>query len=298
MINSHNYGAHENLRELKNEFNCNYKKYLEMSLLQSLVENALQEGSTIDAKLDEKIKDKYLKSSLIAGYSSTGPNSAPKDGLMGQFSINDFRAPPLDLEAKSYLVEKIKELLENRLAKISSFVTDPSELEDNDYTETRRKLNQLFEELSINKQKSDKSNEEVKLKYEHCLNVAFEISKLLNAILVNYRLGFYAQENKERCEKKILEFKVLLGKILSSKSSILSEVYSEDKLKALRVISDQIDMKSNVTREKLNRMTSLIASYNSLGKEFDPILAQYRQLKNELERKNFTLNTLKKDNIM
>lgn len=175
---------------------------------------------------------------------------------------------------------------------------DPNELEDNDYTETRRKFNQLFEELSVYKQKSDKSNEEVKLKYEHCLNVAFEISKLLNAILINYRLGFYAQENKERCEKKILEFKVLLGKILSSKSSILSEVYSEDKLRALRVISDQIDMKSNVTREKLDRMTSLIASYNSLGKEFDPILAQFKRLKVELERKNFTLNTLKKDNII
>lgn len=187
---------------------------------------------------------------------------------------------------------------QQRVIKYSNSNKDPGELEDNDYTETRRKLNQLFEELSVYKQKADKSNEEIKLKYEHCLNVAFEISKLLNAILTNYRLGFYAQENKERCEKKILELKVLLGKILSSKSSILSEVYSEDKLKALRVISDQIDMKSNVTREKLNRMTSLIASYNSLGKEFDPILAQYKQLKNELERKNFTLNTLKKDNII
>lgn len=298
MINTHSYGAHENLRELKNEFNCNYKKYLEMSLLQSLVEQAIQDTSAIDVKLDEKIKDKYLKSSLIAGYSATALNPAPKDGLMDEFSINDFRTSNLDLETKSYLVEKIKGILESRLEKISRFVTDPSELEDNDYAETRRKFNQLFEELSVYKQRSDKSNEEVKLKYEHCLNVAFEISKLLNAILANYRLGFYAQENKERCEKKILEFKVLLGKILSSKSSILSEVYSEDKLRALRVISDQIDMKSNVTREKLDRMTSLIASYNSLGKEFDPILAQYKEMKVELERKNFTLNTLKKDNII
>lgn len=120
MINTHNYGAHENLRELKTEFNSNYKKYLEMSLLQSLVENAVQDSSNVDVKLDEKIKDKYLKSSLIAGY-STG--TGPKDGLMDEFSINDFRTPPLDLETKSYLVEKIKVSLENRLTKISSFVT-------------------------------------------------------------------------------------------------------------------------------------------------------------------------------
>jgi HAUS augmin-like complex subunit 4 len=164
--------------------------------------------------------------------------------------------------------------------------------------ETRRKFNQMFEELSIHKQKADKFNEEVKLKYEHCLNVAFEISKLLNAILNNFRLGFYVQENKERCENKILEFKVLLGKILSSKASILSEVYSEDKLKALKIINDQLDIKSNITQERLNRMTSLINSYNSLGKEFDPVLEQYKQLRVELDRKNFTLNTLRKDNII
>lgn len=120
MINTHNYGAHENLRELKIEFNSNYKKYLEMSLLQSLVENAVQDSSNVDVKLDERIKDKYLKSSLIAAY-STG--TGPKDGLMDEFSINDFRTSPLDLETKSYLVEKIKDSLENRLTKMSSFVT-------------------------------------------------------------------------------------------------------------------------------------------------------------------------------
>ena len=126
MINTHNYGAHENLRELKSEFNSNYKKYLEMSLLQSLVENGVQR-SAADVKLDEKLKEKYLKSSLITGYinNSSGGSATSgmaKDGVMDEVSMNDFKAAPLDLEAKSCLVERIKDLLESRLAKVSSFI--------------------------------------------------------------------------------------------------------------------------------------------------------------------------------
>jgi len=125
------------------------------------------------------------------------------------------------------------------------------------------------------------------------LNVAFEVARLLNLILKKFRLEFYTAENKERCEQKILQFKVLLGKILSSKSSILSDVYTEDKLKALRVISDQVDIKWSMTQEKYNRMTSLLGAYKSLDTELEPLLGTYKQIKADLEKKKFTLNTLK-----
>ena len=104
-------------------------------------------------------------------------------------------------------------------------------------------------------------------------------------------------ENRERCEQKILQFKVLLGKILSSKSCIHGDVYTEDKLSALRVISDQVDMRSSMSQEKYDRMSSLLGSYMSLGKELDPILSTYKQMKADLEKKKFTLNTLKKTSV-
>jgi len=129
------------------------------------------------------------------------------------------------------------------------------------------------------------------------LNVAFEVAKLLNLILKKFRLEFYVGENRERCEQKILEFKVLLGKILSSKSSILGDVYAEEKLKALRVISDQVDMRLSMSQEKYDRMNSLLSSYRSLDSELEPILSTYKQMKVELERKNFTLNTLKSTSV-
>lgn len=163
--------------------------------------------------------------------------------------------------------------------------------------ETMHKFHQLIEQIHTFKQASIKANDDIKIKHEHCLNVAYEVAKLLNVILQKFRLGFYADENKERCENKILEFKVLLGKILSSKASILADVYEEDKLKALRKISDQVDLKSNLTKENFERVNSLVNSYNSIGKEFDPVLSTYKQVKAELDRKQFTLNTLKSTNI-
>lgn len=293
------YGAHDNLRELRNEFNKNYQKYIELDLLESLTENAIQNkpsesNDTRGLKLDDKISEKYMKSNLIIAYNNNS-NKEVIDQI--EFSPNEFKTLPLDLEAKSHLVEKISELIENRLSKLNKFMSESTESDDNDYSETVRMFNKNFEQIQSFKQNSQKSNDDIRLKYEHCLNVAFEVAKLINAMFVNFRLGFYAEENRERCENKILEFKILLGKILSSKSSIMAEIYSEEKLKALKIISDQVDIKSNFYKDKHERMISLINSYDGLGKEFEPILSLYKELKAELERKNFTLDTLKKENF-
>lgn len=296
-----NYGDYEALREMRNEFNKNYKKFLEASLLESVIENAIQSSDQVEnsdaklTKLNDRIKEKYLKSNFISLYNN---NPVKEENSLNEFSANDFKTLPLDLECKSHLVDKTTELLEARLNKIHSFMTDANDSQNNDYPETMRVFNALVEEIQEFKHNSEKSNDDLKLKYEHGLNIAFEVAKLLNSMLNNYRLGFYAEENKERCEHKILEFKTLLGKMLSSKTSILSDVYSEEKLKALKIISDQIDLKANMAKDKYERTSSLIKLYKSLGKDFEPILMTYKQLKEELERKNFTLNTLKKDNFI
>lgn len=304
MISS-SYGAHENLRELRNEFNKNYQRYIEFNLLESLTDKAIRNtpSDSNDAhlvKLDDRINERYMKSNLISAYSNNN-NNTNREAMIDQveFSPSELKTLPLDLEAKSHLVGKITQLIENRLAKINNFLTDRNDYQSdsNDYAETVRIFNRIFEQIQNFKQSSDKSNDDIRVKYEHCLNIAFEVAKLLNKTLANFRLGFYAGENKERCENKILEFKVLLGKILSSKSSIMAEVYSADKLRALKIISDQIDLKSNLCKEKQERMGSLINSYDSLGKEFEPVLNLYNELKVELERKNFTLNTLKKEDF-
>lgn len=129
MNSAHQYEAQETLRELRNEFNRNYKKFLEMSLLESIIENAVSteptttSGDNKTSKLEDKIKDKYLKSVLISTY-NTNPDKDPQ--LIEEFSVDDFKTSPLDLEAKSHLVDKIQEEIETRLSKIGNFITGKS----------------------------------------------------------------------------------------------------------------------------------------------------------------------------
>lgn len=304
MINE-DYSAHANLRELRNEFNISYKKYIKMSLLESLVDTSIQTDSSSLAddsksiKMDEKIKEKYFKSNLSSAYNIDTNKDA--NLMMDEFfKTIDFKTMSLDLEAKSRLVEKIQCCMESRLSKIKSLITDPTELEDIDidYRETMQKFHDLIDETEDIKKNSKESNEELKIKYEHCLNLAYEVAKLLNTMLTNFRIGFYGEENKEKCEHKIVAFKVLFGKILSTKANIQSKIYSDEKLNALKIISEQNYLKMNLTKEKHERYDNLINSYKSLGNDFEPALDTYRQLKSELERKMFTLNTLQNDNII
>jgi hypothetical protein len=129
-MNSAEYEAHESLRELRSEFNKNYKRFLELSLLESLTEDALNSNNAelSKPKLTEKIRERYHKSIIMASYSSTGGGvmaavNKERGQSLDEFSVDDFRTQSLDLEAKSCLVESIGEAIENRLIRINNFLT-------------------------------------------------------------------------------------------------------------------------------------------------------------------------------
>ena len=123
------YGTHESLRELRSEFSKNYKKFLELSLLESVTEDALNKNNAdlSKPKLTEKIREKYHKSIILSSYNSTsgGVVVANKESgqVMEEFSVNDFSTTSLDLEVKSGLVECIGEAIENRLNRLNNFMT-------------------------------------------------------------------------------------------------------------------------------------------------------------------------------
>lgn len=117
-MHSIHYSKQETLRELKNEFNINYKKYLESSLIETMLEKAIQTSSS-DSKLDERIKERYLKSNLISSYDET----SEKENNLTEFSVNDFKTLPLDYEERIHLTEKIETNIDDRLEKITEFMT-------------------------------------------------------------------------------------------------------------------------------------------------------------------------------
>ena len=117
-MHSVHYSKQETLRKLKNEFNINYKKYLETSLIEAMTEKAVQ-TSTTNSKLDDRIKERYLKSNLISSYDK----SSTKEDNLTEFSVNDFKTLPLNLEEREHITIKIESYIDSHLDKINDFMT-------------------------------------------------------------------------------------------------------------------------------------------------------------------------------
>ena len=117
-MHSVHYSKQETLRKLKNEFNINYKKYLETSLIEAMTEKAVQ-TSTTNSKLDDRIKERYLKSNLISSYDK----SSTKEDNLTEFSVNDFKTLPMNLEEREHITIKIESYIDSHLDKINDFMT-------------------------------------------------------------------------------------------------------------------------------------------------------------------------------
>ena len=175
---------------------------------------------------------------------------------------------------------------------------DQSDDNCNNGSSSIHKFHQLIEEIQEDKQSTEKSSDDIRFKYKHCSNILFEVAKLLNDLLNTFRLGFYTEENRERCKATFIEFNVLCGKILGTKASIKAEVYSKNKLDALKVISDQINMKYEVAMDKYEKAISLGDSYKTLGPEYEEVLRVYKKSNAELEQKKYMIQSIKKNHIM
>ena len=272
--------------ELVNSFNKNYTSYLEASLVESVLEEILLSNEPAESSkanmLEEKIREKYLKACLLSSMCEGSNEALPAD----------IKAPALTAEAKSHLINKVQTLLNERLAKLDAFLLDESD------SQVLEKFEQLVNKKQCLEVNVEKLSDDIKLKYEHCSNAAYEIAKLLKRMLDEYRSGFYAGENKERCEHKILECQVLLSKMKSTSAELYIDLYTEDKLKSLKLIHDQIEMKTRLEKEKLDKAVSSAAAYRALGPDFDNLLCVYNELLEILERKKYAVNKLKKDNII
>jgi hypothetical protein len=118
---------------------------------------------------------------------------------------------------------------------------------------------------------------------------------LLKNLIGEVRLKFYINENRTQYENEILKCDLLLTKIKTVHNEILTDLYSPERVKALRIIQSQIQLDMSKNSEYYENVVKQLNAFKSFGKEFEEILSVYLELNKDLERKRWTLNKLKEN---
>jgi hypothetical protein len=269
-----------------NELKLNYKKYIELKLLENILLNVIQPSQDDDdddnddknsqgriVKQDDKILTKYLNT-LTATTTTTNNNN--NDQLL----FNEIEQTKLDLENKNYLTYRLNHVLTNRIETISNLLVNNSDLN----------------EIIIMNNNND--NNLIMKQHDHCVTGAIETSKLIKEMLNTYRIGFYLNENKLKYQLKLTESDTFMAKIRTVVGELNDDLYmsNHDKLQALSCIRNLIDLNTDASKQKLEQINDYLSRFKSLGNEFNDLLANYKLHKEQLACKRYALNKLKENN--
>lgn len=305
-----------NRKEIINEFNQNYRLYLENNLILSLISDIVfdtqaklihscssatfesdSEKSDPKQKIDEKIRDTFFKSYFIS------------NNLNDNFKKSDeMKIDPLDFNAKKHLQETIENKLDEILNLVNEFLSYACSNETNENLNlenlssenfkqdfTMGKFNKIVQTIEKIESESKRIDDGMNIKLEHCMNTSMEVVSLIKTILKDFKIDFYSHKSEVECQKAVLSCDLLLTKIETVKNEMLFDLYSPDKLKALGVIKNHIKMETTISKDKLDQMKFTLNTFNSFGPEFESILKTYKDLKSKHESKQWTLNKLKEE---
>jgi hypothetical protein len=289
------------------EFKQNYKNYLESKFLLSLIFDLVNENKNNNkgSTLDDIVHENFWKSYLIS-------NKEKMNKLDEEF-LEELRPNMLNNEVKRHLIYQIDCKLNDYLAIVNEYMNmDKKEcnqfklaneminedIDDDSPIDSHKTVNDLkslidsIRDLKINE---EKLNEEISIKLHHCFNISIEIMNLLKNLIGEVRLKFYINENRTQYENEILKCDLLLMKIKTVHNEILTDLYSPERVKALRIIQSQIQLDMAKNSEYYANVVKQLNAFKSFGKEFDEILSVYLELNKDLERKRWTLNKLKEN---
>jgi hypothetical protein len=252
-----------------NELKLNHKRYLEKCLLENVILEIINpivtdESAQVRADLDSQLLKKYLKSCV---------NDPEVEWPETEESLSS--------EARSYLIERTDQILSNRCNSLEDFISASS---------------YQLDDLDVLMKETEKLSSETDVKYEHCVHIALQLSSLIKEMLSSYRLEFYLKQNQLIYENKIIECKTLLAKIRTVAGELLTDMYSPEKQVALGIVRNQLDLKTTLANENLNRILESLYLFKSLGKEFEELVNTYKQTIEMRDRRLYSINKLKRKN--
>jgi hypothetical protein len=306
--------------DLQNQFNAVYKKYLEDSLLYNSLFGSVFDfetkaneinpsTSTVcddDIKKTEKIAQKFWRANLITSSFNSKENINTDDNITLTNSIKKIET--LTLEEKKLLVDQIQVKFKNILVEIGIFmnikpypktITPPLDTQSNepDCDNIYLLVKDANRQVDVYEAENMKKLESINILLERSLNLSMEMANVLRELLDDYKLNFYANENVQFCENLLQSSEKLIKKIQSYTDDLISDLYSPDKIKSLKMIGNQLDTEIKKAQEKHDLTKERLNSYQSLGDRFDHIVEEYNTLKQELDKNTFTLKQIKQNKM-
>ena len=121
-----------------------------------------------------------------------------------------------------------------------------------------------------------------------------KMSEEINEELAQAQLSFEEQRLNAKLEADIVlkrsEALELRSQLLELE--ILSELYSEEKVKALEQVSNHLEREIRSAEGELKTLEQNLAQYKALGPEFHAIVSEYRNVKKVIESNEFVLYNL------
>ncbi|KAM5235243.1 HAUS augmin-like complex subunit 4 [Ctenodactylus gundi] len=117
---------------------------------------------------------------------------------------------------------------------------------------------------------------------------------LLQRLLQEHRLQ--TQSELDRINTQYLEVKcsAMILKLRMEELKIVSDTYTAEKVEVHRVIRDRLERAIHVQAQDMEKSRQVLNSYEVLGEEFDRLVKEYTQLKQETENKRWALQEFSK----
>ena len=170
---------------------------------------------------------------------------------------------------------KNQELLSARLRQLPSLVS--CQLEE--------KI-EAVKELEVKMQNSREQ-------HAKCTTTLLESLNLMEDLLKQQLLNMQHDQYQVNGQHLKAQVDALVLKIRSLHLEILCETYNKDTIPALSMISKQLMASANETRSEIESCRTRLERYQSVGKDFNNLVQEYRQIKEAIQQKKWTLDKLK-----
>ncbi|XP_058914735.1 HAUS augmin-like complex subunit 4 isoform X2 [Kogia breviceps] len=112
---------------------------------------------------------------------------------------------------------------------------------------------------------------------------------LLQRLLQEHRLK--TQSELDRINAQYLEVKcsAMILKLRMEELKILSDTYTDEKVEVHRLIRDRLEGAIHLQEQDMEKSRQVLNTYEVLGEEFDRLVKEYTQLKQETENKRWAL---------